>query len=653
MKRTTVAAFVFAAALYSFHGFFPGRVLAPADIPNDFTAWKESAAKRVRVSNSLLSDVPLQFIPWDTEARRLLWRREMPWRNRFADDGAPLFANPQAALLSPYTWPRLAIGLRGWAWVVLLKILTAAFGMYWLGRTLGLSQEEATLSGIVFAWSGFATTLSLHPHTNVFVLLPAFCAALQSSSTRAVIATGLLAALLTAGGHPETLFIGVLSVLLYTFLNRPDGLSMKVVAAFAGFLLLAIQVIPFLILLWSSHARVARPAELPPHFRMMSVIGLFLPGALGSPLRSELDLTAMVSNSDNFIGRSGAYIGALALTAVLVVFSRLAAVLRRGVAIGIAGLLLSLWIPGIRDLLRLIPVVNWIAFDFFVIPFVLFMSLAAGPALVALVSDDRRTRIAVLLLIVAVPLIVAGILPTLTPTALQRIARAGIGYLRARGHLHQAPSVYEERFASYIAAAKWTACRRVAVPGVCFLVFAIGLLKRRRVLVYAAAVAELIAFGYGFAPSIRTNEIAREPSILTRVKALDPDRRWLIAASLDSLPSNLGTLYEVRQVDAYDVLMSEPMTRALTRAGYDAFFHGFADRLTSQQLTALSAMGVRFWISDASVTEVPNPISPPPINNRPPLGLGAGITGSIAGAVLLGAVVWQAKRYRLREAFSK
>ena len=654
MSRTTAAAFAFMVLLYTMHGLLPGRFLVPADLPRDLLAWKGRADVRVRVSNSLLSDVALQFVPWDLEARRQLSRGQIPWRNRFAGDGAPLFANPQTALLSPFTWPRLLIGLRGWAWTVLLKLAVAAFGMYWLGRVVGLSDVAARLTAIVFAWCGYATTLSLHPHTNIFVLLPSFCAATlllsRGATVRRVVAVAGLAALLTAGGHPETLFVGVISVFAFVYLNREKASRMGFVlaGAFAGFLLIAVQIAPFLLILWNSHARVARATELPAHFRALSVIGLVLPGILGSPLRDELDLTGAVPNAENFVARSGSYVGALGLLAILVSFRQLPPVLRRGIAIGLAGLLFSWWIPGIRDVLRLLPVIRWIAFDCFVIPFALFASLAAGPALVMLADAERRRRLGAVLILCGSALVVAGALPSVAPDLLVSVARSGIEHLQKTGHLHQAPSVYLDRLGGYIAAAKWTAIRRALLPGACWLAFGVALLARpsrwRRRVLFAAAVGELAIFGYGFAPSIRTTDIAPPPPAVAASTLNDPERRWLIAGAGEAFPANLGTTYQLRQVDSYDVLTTEETTRQLERAGYDPFFHAFPLRPTEPQLAALASMGVRFWIGETGVTELANPRPPAPLSSGPPGGLGVGLAGSALGLVLLMTLALWARR---------
>ena len=530
--------------------------------------------------------------------------------------------------------------------------------MYWLGRVVGLSDLAARLSAIVFAWSGYSTTLSLHPHTNVFVLLPSFCAAAlllsRGATVRRVLAAAGLAALLTAGGHPETLFVGVISVFVFVYLNRekPSRMGFVLAGAFAGFLLIAVQIVPFLLILWNSHARVARATELPAHFRTLSAISLVLPGILGSPLRDELDLTGAVPNAENFVARSGGYVGALCLLAILVSFRQLPAILRRGIAIGAAGLLLSWWIPGIRDVLRLLPVVRWIAFDCFVIPFAVFASLAAGPALMLLADANRKRWLGLVLILCGTALVLAGASPSVAPDLLVSVARSGIEHLQKTGHLHQAPSVYLDRLGGYIAAAKWTAIRRALFPGFCWLAFGGALLSgpsrwRRRVM-FAAAVGELAFFGYGFAPSIRTDDIAPRPPAVAAIEMADPERRWLIAGAGDAFPANLGTTYQLRQIDSYDVLTSEESTRQLMRAGYDPFFHAFPLRPTETQLAALASMGVRFWIGETGVTELVNPQPPAPPPTGPPRGFGVGLAGTALGIVLLFMLVMVGKAMKQR-----
>src|SRR5262249_12753781 len=203
------------------------------------------------------------FHPWDTAARRLLARGELPFVNPFAGEGQALFANPQAALLCPFTWPRIVLGPRGWALTVFLKILLAGLGVCVLAREMGAGPSASVLSGLIAAGSGFSILWGLHPHTNVFSALPWLAAGLlrrvrepSRASTLGVVGASLAA---VVGGHPETLAVAVVGIGAFvtweTLAARPRPptplrrLAGVAFAAGSGFLLAGIALIPFFRLL--------------------------------------------------------------------------------------------------------------------------------------------------------------------------------------------------------------------------------------------------------------------------------------------------------------------------------------------------------------------------------------------------------------------
>lgn len=646
--RMRLVFFVAIALLYTLPGLIPGRVFAPADVPRDLIAWKGSGAARVRVSNSLLSDVPAQNIAWDVEARRHLMRGEAPWRNEFSADGEQLFANPITALLSPFTWPRLLFGLHGWALTVLLKLLVSMLSMWWLARVLGASDVAATISAIVYALAGFSIVWALWQHTNVYPLLPALAAAsialARDPSAKRAFALSLIAALATAGGHPESLLITVIAIAAFLLLMRAANLRVAG-AAFAGFLIIGIQLAPFAIVFAQSHVRHSRGEMLGVGFHKLALLAQILPGILGSPLRGELDLTGAFANAENFHQRSGAYISALALLALMLAWRRLATPFRRALAISFAAWLMALNVPGIAQTLRAIPLIGFVAPEYFAVPAVLFAALAAGPAIVAVMNGDARRRIAVVVIIAGAFLFIGGVVPAVAPHALERVARSAIAQLQQRGALHQPAAVYEQRLAYYLDAAKFTALRRIAFPGLCWIAFGVALAMRacttRTRIAIAAVVAELVAFGAGFNPSIRVDEIAPEPPMIAEVKRLDPSHRWLIAAPSEVFPPNLGTTYGVRDVHAYDILTSETYTQKLLPAGYDPRRWSFPLNPTPEQLHYLSTLGVRYWLSPYGIVEMKDALPPAPPNNAAPQGLEAGAIVSVIG-VLLAAFVARA-----------
>lgn len=656
MKRVLFL-FLAIALLYTGFGFLPGRTFAPLDLPLDAGAWKQDPAQRVRVSNSLLSDVVVQFIPWDREVRRLIARGEFPWINRFAGEGGPLFANPQTALFSPFTWPRLLFGLDGWALMALLKIVAAALSMYWLARELDVPQPQAIFSAVVFATAGYSIVWLLWPHTHVFALLPALAAAalrlMNVTRTRNAALTILFAALCTAGGHPETLFVGVLGIWIFLVCEaekRPAfgllALIPSSLGALLGFLLLAVHLIPFFAILGQSHAGSLRPL-LPHSFRTFGALSQLLPGLLGSPLRGELDLTA-VAGAESFNHRAGGYIGALVLLAIVLAWRDLAPSLRRGLIIGAVALVVSWYPPGLWPIARHLPVIKMVALEYGVLLFVLFGALAAGPAVAVLAVRSRR-KIAIALMVLGAVSLIAGLVPALSPDSIRSAARSGIEELRTRGHLQQPAAVYEQRLDYYLSAAGATAVRRVALPGALWLVAGIALWRRRALLLAAAAAGELFAFGIGYNPAVRMNDLPPKPAVLASVT-----NDHLVAAHFEIFPANIGTAYGVRDVVSYDVLNTKARVAQLMKAGYEPIGHTFNPILSPEETRELAKLGVRWVLSRGDVVNARRVAGPPapavglyeldgavavplPVN-EPPRGIVFGAVVSVLA--LLAAIAW-------------
>lgn len=645
MRRIALL-FIAVALLYVGPGFLPGRTFAPLDLPLDAGAWKSDPTQRIRVSNSLLGDVIVQFIPWDREILRMVARGELPWVNRYAGDGGPLFANPQTALFSPFTWPRLIFGLDGWAVMALLKLLAALLCAYWFARELDVARNPAMLSAIVYATAGYTICWLLYPITHVFVLLPGLAAAalrlMKFPGIRNAAIVILFAALCTAGGHPETLFIGVLGI--WTFLAwesekrrewKIGALVPSSVGALLGFLLLAVQLVPFLTILGDSYASVLRPQTAHP-FRIWGIASQILPGILGTPLRGELDLTALPM-AENFNLRAGGYIGAIVLLALILAFRELPGTLKRALFIGTIALVLSWVPPGLWNIVKHVPVLRVLTPEYFVALFVLFGAMAAGPAMV-IVAMRKRRKVGTALVLAGALAVIAGVLP-LVPAArplLTSVARSGIDQLRARGHLQQPPEVYEQRLAYYLDAAGLTTLRRFAIPGACWLLAGLALvlsLQRRALLLSIAAGAELFAFGIGFNPSVNMTDVPAAPEAVHVIRERDPRGEFLIAEHFEVFPANLGTLYGIRDAISYDAMNTRDDVERLLPGGYDPVVHSFNPILSAEQEQYLAANGVRFVIGPRGLRELPNAVPVPmPANNRP-AGVIAGIVISLLALV--------------------
>jgi hypothetical protein len=610
----------------------PGRVFAPVDLVSDAGAWKGDLTSRVPVSNSLLSDVPMQFMAWDAEALRLMRGGELPWRNRWAGEGGPLFANPQTALLDPFTWTRLLFGDAGWAICAMLHMVVAGLTMIWLVRVMGGGTRAAVVSGFVYATSGYGVLWLLYAIANVFAVLPGLAASalllVREPRPRHALLVTMFAALATIGGHPETLFCGVLAIaVLVVWESRRVG--RLAVAALGGFLLCGVLLVPFAKIVWESDTRMIRTAAAPFGFRWNALAGTVLPGFLGSPLKGEIDLTALQPLPENFILRSEAFVGFIVLVVIALAWRRLPPIFRRGFVLALAGFVLSLRLP----LLRLIPRVVPMDVEYMTVVFVLFVAAAAGPAFEAL-ADARRAGRA---LLIAGVLLAGGAAVIALPLArpiLTSAARSGIARLRARGVLHKPGEVYEARLNGYLEGATATVVRRALIPGLCWALAGFGLVTRRRNVVAFAAAVELLAFGIGFNPAVE--RVRRIPAPVAQLHRLDPTSEYFAASNYEVFPSNLGTLYGVRDVVSYDSLQSHARVEALAAGGYDRVTHSFPTTLTAAQRDALARLGVRWVITPQGVDELSGSQRPAAPRNDAPEGLGWGVVVSAVGLLLAG-----------------
>jgi hypothetical protein len=163
-----------------------------------------------------LSDPVWQFLPWLRLARRELAAGRLPLWNPHQDGGVPLLGNAQSALLSPLSWPVLALDADpGWNVSLLARLLLAVAGAFALLRDLGRSRAASCLGAVAFslsgsfvAWLEFPLVLTAAPAP--WLLLFARRAA-RRRSARNIAGAALATFLVLAGGQPEAaLLVAVL-----------------------------------------------------------------------------------------------------------------------------------------------------------------------------------------------------------------------------------------------------------------------------------------------------------------------------------------------------------------------------------------------------------------------------------------------------------
>lgn len=176
--------------------------------------------------NSLLSDPPTQMQPWLAFARAEFAAGRMPFWNPYNGNGAPLLANFQSALFSPFSLPlyvlpwKLGLVVSAWLKLWLISLFTWLF----LAR-VGLRAAACALGAAGFALCGHNVLLLCYPHAGVTAVLPGLLYFIEAAVQRiergeARIARPLLgsSAVLVGGlyaGHPETYFFCVALAALY------------------------------------------------------------------------------------------------------------------------------------------------------------------------------------------------------------------------------------------------------------------------------------------------------------------------------------------------------------------------------------------------------------------------------------------------------
>lgn len=238
-----------------------GRALTPASLLYFSPPWTTAKPDDVLTYfNPVLSDIPTAYYPWWTYAREALHDGVLPQWNPYALAGTPFFANPQSALLSPFSLILWILPL-DYALGVLagVQLWLMAFGTYVLARGLGLSFGPALLAGVILGFSPFAIVWLTYPLLSVLALLPWSLWLVERIVRRGrpgdALALGLVLAVALLAGHPGSqlhLFAvvasyGVVRILLRRGLPRRDRLmraGLGVVALGLGAAIAAVVLLP-------------------------------------------------------------------------------------------------------------------------------------------------------------------------------------------------------------------------------------------------------------------------------------------------------------------------------------------------------------------------------------------------------------------------
>jgi len=221
-------------------------------------------------------DTGLYFYPHKAWIAASLAEGQLPLWRAGEFGGLPILADPNYDVFHPFGLFTDLLPLPfGFHFFVFASALLAAYGAFWLGRELGLSEMASVVCAWAFAWSGpFVSLIESGPVLMAASIPPLFAAAVRvkrSGERRDVVLVAAAAALLFFTGVPE--IAGSAFVLALVLSGRRAG---KFLAGCAlGAALAAMQLLPTAAFVRESTRSGGFGPE--PAFRLSRIPALFVP----------------------------------------------------------------------------------------------------------------------------------------------------------------------------------------------------------------------------------------------------------------------------------------------------------------------------------------------------------------------------------------
>jgi hypothetical protein len=314
------------ALLISLLAVFFYRTLLFGQLPSAaslLAIWPAYGPGHIPVQNGLFGDVVMQFEPWFILSYDMIRGLQVPLWNPYSAAGVPLMANMQSAVFSFLAWPLYALGISSFSLLLYYSsklFLTGIFSYYYF-RAIKLDPWSSLAGAIGFMFVGYNIVWLYWPHSSEIFLLPALLWLVEKlvrkdMELKYLPALAVFTALGIFLGHPETFFHLYTAVFLYFMfrvMSGEEGLREKAVAvmkygvfSFLGFLLSAIQLLPFLEYLSNSHIWAARNA-FGQYADWRTAIANIIPWYYGSP--SILQPIPYYVPFTNFNESTSAYVG--------------------------------------------------------------------------------------------------------------------------------------------------------------------------------------------------------------------------------------------------------------------------------------------------------------------------------------------------------
>ena len=227
-----------------------GESLVPTDI---LSVIDDVWAEKVTPKNPLLSDVLLQFYPWQKFAIQAITRGEFPLWNPYLMAGAPFLANDQSAIFEPLKFFTLVTRFpveHSFLFLAVGRLILFGFFTAWWLRVRGFTASVAVLIGAAASLSAPAVVWASYPLFATFVWLPLLLVGLEYLTRRErrgwLITAGAVAAQWFSGNIQISIFLLLFSAVYTLVVLRPgwrQAVSL-VVAVMLGTSLAAVQLLP-------------------------------------------------------------------------------------------------------------------------------------------------------------------------------------------------------------------------------------------------------------------------------------------------------------------------------------------------------------------------------------------------------------------------
>ncbi len=134
----------------------------------------EGEAQGQDAAADLVGDAWSRYVPWNLFSRAAIRDGRLPLWNDLSGAGAPHFSNPDAAVLSPFTWPWYVLDVRTAALVAaLLRLFALGWFTYLFLAELRLAFAAAVAGAVAFQFAGVNVVGLLAPASAAAVLAPA------------------------------------------------------------------------------------------------------------------------------------------------------------------------------------------------------------------------------------------------------------------------------------------------------------------------------------------------------------------------------------------------------------------------------------------------------------------------------------------------